>query len=129
MLAFYKAAELEAALSISLCPDLEALLRKRVAEIIADGLGDFTHLLVVAADDTEAMIEEEVAFSPVVSDGIRFGQPNFSPHWDVLHNHGGWFEVTFCIGNGGWAVVLFVHDAERSCFPELVVMCREHVLG
>ncbi|GLI98895.1 hypothetical protein [Sphingobium sp. BS19] len=124
MLAFYKAAELEAALSISLCPNLETLLRKRVAQIMADGLGDFTHLLVVAADDTEAMIEEEVAFSPVVSDGIRFGQPNFSPHWDVLHNHGGWFEVTFCIGNGGWAVVLLIEDTVGGRFPELQAMCR-----
>lgn len=127
MLAFYQRAELEVALTLSLRCDLEGLLRKRITQIIADGLADLTHLLVVSAADTEGIIEEEVAFSPVVSDGIRFGQPNFSPHWDVLHNHGGWFEVTFCIGNGGWAVVMFINDGERSCFPELVAMCREHV--
>lgn len=128
MLAFYQRAELEAALTLYLRPDLEALLRKRITQTIADGLGDFTHLVVVAADDTEAMIEEEVALSPVVSDGIRFGHPNFSPHWDVLHNHGGWFELVFCIGNEGWAVVLLIEDCDGGRFPALQAMCRAEIV-
>ena len=110
MLSFYDRASLRRALTLPLRADLKELLHKRIYQIFGDGLADLTHLLVIEAGDTEAMVRAEVAFSP-------------------LEDHGGWFELTFCVGNDGFAFVLLVQDEPGSGWPELRAACRREVGG
>ncbi|MBJ7441541.1 hypothetical protein EPO44_18470 [bacterium] len=128
MLSFYTRTDLENAAALSLPNDIKALLDRRIVQIFNDGLADHTHLVVVFAEDTEAALVEEIAFSPLEQEGHRYGTPSFVPRWDILHDHGGWFELVFCIGNAGWAVVLLIQDAQFSSFPDLRVACRGGIL-
>lgn len=99
MLSFYDRASLRRALALPLPDDLNALMRRRIHQIFDDGLADLTHLLVIEAGDTEAMVHEEIGFSPLEVEDVRYGAPGFLPSWDILHHHHGWFEMVFCIGN------------------------------
>ncbi|GLV24470.1 hypothetical protein [Sphingobium sp. TomTYG45] len=129
MLSFYDSASLRHALTPPLRPDLKELLRKRIEQIFDDGLADLTHLLVIEADDTEVMVQKEVGFSPLEVESVRYGSPGFIPRWDILHDHGGWFELIFCVGNDGFAFVLLVQDGPGSVWPELRDACRREVGG
>lgn len=124
MLSFYDRASLRDALTPRLRADLRELLHKRIHQIFDDGLADLTHLLVIEAGDTEDMVREEIGFSPLEVEGVRYGAPGFLPRWDIMHHHRGWFEMVFCIGNSGFAVVLLIEDAQNSSFPELRAACR-----
>ena len=124
MLSLYDRGALQNALTLPLRADIKALLHKRITQIFKDGLADYTHLVVIFADDIEAALVEEIAFSPLEHDGLRYGTPSFLPRWDILHDHGGWFELVFCIGNAGWAVVLLIQDTQNSSFPDLLEACR-----
>lgn len=124
MLSFYRATGLRIALTLSLPGNIKALLRRRISRILEDGLGDYTHLVVLTAEDTEAMLVEEIGFSPLEHDGQRYGSPDFIPRWDILHDHGGFYEMVFCFGNAGHAVVLLIEDDQVSSFPEIRAACR-----
>ncbi|WP_150294602.1 hypothetical protein [Sphingobium estronivorans] len=124
MLSFSDTFALRRALVQPLPGTIQGLLRLRINRILADGLGDYTHLVVLTAEDTEAMLVADIGFSPLEHDGLRYGAPGFIRRWDILHNHGGWFEMVFCIGNGGWAVVLLIEEAQDSSFPEIRAACR-----
>ncbi len=103
-------------------PTLASLPRHRVEDILNSQLADMTHVLIIEPDDTEEDIVAEIGFSPVDVEGIRYGEPGFRPAWDILHGHGGWFELVFCVGNCGFAYVLLVEDHEPP--TPLVRMCR-----
>lgn len=111
-------------------PTLAPLPRHRVEDILNSQLADITHVLIIEFDDTEEGIIAEIGFSPLEVEGIRYGEPGFRPAWDILHDHGGWFELAFCVGNSGFAFVLLVEDHEPP--TRLVRLCRTHsrlVLG
>lgn len=125
MLSYDNAAAIAAAPEDATEPELKELLADRVHDWAATDLLGLTHLLIVQAGDAEQDIVDEVGFSPLVSpiDGARFGSPQFHPHHDWLEQHVGWTELTFCIGNDGWACVMFVQDADGAD-PELLALCR-----
>ena len=130
MLSFYDRATIEGALALSLDSQLHNLLASRIANLTArgfDDLIDMTHFLVIEAGDTQADIELEVGFSPLVNatDGTRFGSIDFHPSWDWLQYHDGWFELIVTVGNSGFAFVLLIQDVE-GVDPELLKLCRTH---
>ncbi|MBB3909728.1 hypothetical protein [Sphingomonas desiccabilis] len=123
-------AGMERALTLSLEPDLHALLKVHIDHLTAGDhdLTDWTEILIVQPGDTEADIVRHVGFSPLVEpiDGIRFPDPQFQPHWDWLAQHdGGWFEMT-CTFGSTFAYVLLIQDAEGG-LPSLLAMCRQYV--
>ena len=100
-------------------PKLKTLLVDRLADIEHCGLQDYTHILLVQADDTEDAIVKAIGFSPLVTriDGIRN-----SPDWDWIESHDGWWELLYTVGNAGFAFILLVEDSERS---PLARLCRK----
>jgi hypothetical protein len=124
MLSFYDAAGLRNALTLPLRADLRELLHQRITQIFADGLEDLTHIVALCRGDTEAMLKAEVLFSPLEWDGRRWGDPGFQAWWDWLHDHGGWFELIYCVGDSGFAYILFVEDCDHPALMHLLAMCR-----
>jgi hypothetical protein len=123
MLSFFSAASIAASPAHVPDPRLRELLTEVVAHWKAVGVLDLTHLLVVQPGDSEENIREEVGFSPLVDlEGHRFGSPGFTPQWDELRDHGGWFELTVCVGDSGFAYVLFIADRPG----ELLTLCRTY---
>ena len=129
MLSFYDRESLRRALTLPLRANLKELLHKRIHQIFNDGLADLTHLLVIEAGDTEAMVCDEIGFSPLDVEGVRYGSPGFIHRWSWLEDHGGWFELIFCVGNDGFAFVLLVKDSPGGGWPELRAACRREVGG
>lgn len=124
MLSIYNAAALRNVLMLPLRVGLKSLLQKRIAQIFADGLEDLTHIIVLCPGDTEAMLKAEVLFSPLEWEEKRWGDPGFQTWWDWLHDHGGWFELIYCVGNSGFAFVLFMEDVDDPGLSDLLAMCR-----
>ena len=103
--------------------ELKRLLTDRIHDWTVTGLLDLTHLLIVEAGDTEQDILSEVAFSPLVNHGHRFGSSEFVSPWDWFEKHEGWFELVFTVANDGFAFILFVRDDE-GVDPNLLSLCR-----
>lgn len=124
MLSLPDRAAMDNALTLPLRADIKAILQERISQVIADGLDGLTHIVVLGPGDTEAMLKDEVLFSPLEWEGRRYGQPGFDPWWDWLHDHGGWFELIYCVGNSGFAFLLFLEDSDHPALADLLDMCR-----
>lgn len=124
MLSLPDRAAMEQALTLPLRDDIKTILRLRIEQVHADGLENLTHIIVLTKDDTEDALKEEVLFSPFESYRLRYGNPAFEPGWDCMHNHGGWFEVVYCVGNSGFAFVLLIEDRLDQALAKFVQMCR-----
>jgi hypothetical protein len=121
MLHLYDRATMAHALTLDLDPRLHILLKERIGALGED-LIDQTEFLVVEPCDTEEDIVHHVGFSPLVEpiDGIRFGETGFNPHWDLLADRGGWFELIETFGSTFGYILLI---ADRN--DELGVLCHE----
>lgn len=115
---------IDPAAMIAALPTLAPLPRRRVQEILDGQLADMTHILIIGPDDTEANIVAEIGFSPLELERLRFSDCGLEPAWDMSHDHGGWFELAFCVGNSGFAFVLLVEDHEPP--TPLVRMCQTY---
>jgi hypothetical protein len=124
MLSFHDAASVAASPSAVDDPHLQQLLDDAVRQWAASNVLNLTHLLILQPGDTEEAIRETAGFSPLIDpvDGHRFGSPSFTPYWDQLRDHGGWFELTVCVGDSGFAYVLFIADRPG----ELLTLCRTY---
>jgi hypothetical protein len=129
MLSFPDFASLQSALTLPLDATLHRLIFERVANAIACCVENMTHILVVEPGDTEADFLREAAFSPFTnpSSECRYGDPAFHPHWDWVGWHHGWFEWLTCIGDSGFALIVFV-PARDGVDPRLVAMLQEFIL-
>lgn len=125
MLSFQDGASIAGASSLPLEPRLAALIAARVANLQTPygDLTNLTHFLVIEPGDTEAQLVDAVGFSPLVNpiDGVRFGDAGFQPWWDWMPRHDGWFELIVCVGDSGFAFVLFIAEGAD---PELLALCR-----
>lgn len=123
MLHFYDRATIARARSLDLDPKLHALLAER-SNRLGEDLIDWTEYLVVEPGDTEGDIVRHVGFSPLIEpiDGARFGATTFSPYWDYLADHDGWFELIFTFGST-FAYILFVQDTD-DVPADLLDLCR-----
>ena len=104
---------MEFALSCPLDPQLRMLLLKRLdmlSEFSEFDLSELAHFVIVEPGDTLATVEAELSFSPFVNfvDGAKFGEPDFTPNWEWLIDHGPWLELVFATSDSGFGIVLLV---------------------
>ena len=134
MLTLTSRAAAEAAVAdASLDPGLRRLLAVRSRQLEDDTepgveLGDLAHFHAVEPGDDTAAVAAALGF-PVdanLVDGVRFGEPNFTPSWEWLEDHGGWFEAAFVVSDDGFGHVLLVPDRPDTD-PRLLALCREHM--
>lgn len=114
MLNIYDQQTAAAVLGGDLDPDLRALIEGHLSIAKKTDLLAVTHIAVIQSNDTEATILEELGFSPLHNplSGKRFGDSDFSPHWDWLEVHPAWFELIYTVGDSGFAYILLA--AKRS---------------
>lgn len=107
---------------------LRNIIDFRLAQADAHGLIELTHIIVIEARDTEAMIIDELGFSPSIDPVSlhRFGAPGFLPWWDTLRLVDGCFEIVMTVANAGFAYVILISDG-MSTWPGLLAMCRQYL--
>ena len=104
---------MEFALSCPLDPFLKQLLLKRLdmlSEFSDFNLSELVHFVWVEPGDSIDAIEKELGFSPFVNfvDGARYPDPDFTPNWEWLIDHGQWFELVFALSDSGFGINLLV---------------------
>lgn len=130
MLSIRSTAAMTRALDLPLDITLRALLLRRMSQLTgydSHDLGDLANFLVVQEGDTATQAEAEVGF-PILTnfvDGQRFGDPEFTPSWEWIEDHGGWFELVYVLTDDGFGWVLFVED-RAGVDPELLALCHAY---
>ena len=111
-------------------PDLRALIEQRFEDICDDE--DFDpdlhglFIVVEPGDSVEAL--EKESGCPILHNlcnDIRFGEPGFSPCFEVLEEHDTCYEMVFVPGGGDFGVVIFIPKAD-GIDSDLLAMCAEY---
>lgn len=127
MLSITDGGSLSRALSSPIADRLKRLLTTRLGQL--DGQIDgHAHLVIMQPGDPLPALHVVLGFSPFHNpiDGRSFGQPDFTPAWEWIEDHGFCFELAFIFDDGGFAHVLIVESAQGVA-PELLSLCRTYV--
>lgn len=127
MISIYDEDTLRDALARDLNSQLRAAINTHLDRASKNGLRDMTYLLVVEPTDTDAAIEQELGFLPLVCpiEGHHWRDAKFVPHWAWLDRQRGWYELIFTVGNSGFAYILLVAGSADAA-SDLGAMCRHH---
>jgi len=116
------------ALSTSIDPRLKQLLSDRVRQLDVEDLSTVARFIIVHPGDGLDALETALGFSILQNqtDGSGFGDPDFSPSWEWLADHGHCFEMVFIMTDDGFAHVVLVEQSQ-GVDPELLRLCRMYV--
>ena len=104
-------------------PDILRLVKLRHSQ-----LGDemFGSLIIVEIGDTVEDIEKEIGFSILTNlfDDVRYPDTDFVPCFEVLEDHGTFYEILFIFGDGDDGTVeIFIPKVGVD--PLLLAMCSQ----
>ena len=110
-------------------PEIKAFLRRRFHDICdpepydPDEHGFF---ILVEPGDTSDRIESATGYSLLKSlfNNTVYGDPDFSPDFEYLEDHGEFFEAVFIFTDGGFAVVMIV-PKEEGIDAGILALCNE----
>ena len=107
--------------------DLRQFVEQRFIDMSADDDYDPDlngYIVVVEAGDTVPALEASSG-CPILrnlgGDG-RFGDPGFSPCFELLEEHAGFYEMVFVPGDGDFGIVIFIPKA-AGIDADLLAMC------
>ena len=92
---------------------LKRLLIERRDQLGVDqDLSTIARFVIVQPGDSLAALESELGFSVFLNpvDESQFGEPEFSPGWEWIADHGHSFEMVFIFDDSGFAHVVFVQN-------------------
>jgi hypothetical protein len=116
-------------------PDIRSLVELRFAQIGQDEPFDADqhgYMIVVEPGDTVQELEQEsiCAILHDLFDDIPYGNPDFTPSFEILEEHHGtdgavFYEILFVTNDDGFGITLFVPKAE-GIDRDLLAMCAEY---
>jgi hypothetical protein len=113
-------------------PELRHLIEKTIAALSPDGTYDsdvLGYFLIVQPGDSIATINAQIGFDILANKwtGIRFDQPGYTPLFEVLEEHTGYFELVFLIDDSGYGIEVFIPKT-AGIDADLLAMCARHVI-
>ena len=102
-------------------PDLRRLVEQRFVDMCSDDDYDPDvngYMIVVEASDTIPALEAGSG-CPILR---NVSDPGFSPCFEVLEEHAGFYEMVFIPGDGDFGIVIFIPKA-ADIDAELLAMC------
>ena len=94
-------------------------------------LGDemFDSVIIIEAGDSISDIEQEIGFSILTNlfDDVRYPDPDFVPCFEVLEDHGTFYEMLFIFGDGDDAIEIFI--PKHGVDNELLAMCSQYAVS
>ena len=113
--------------SLSRLPDSDVrdLIQQRIAEYGSDA--DLATFIVVEAGDSLDALDAQLGFSVLSNrfDGRRYGDPDFSPSFEVLEEHPGCYEMVFVLADYGDGVLVFIPKGD-GVDGRLLSLCAEY---
>ena len=105
-------------------PELRELLQQSLRDIEPHTLSELGYFLVIEPGDRIEIIDKQLGFSILGNrwTGTRWGDPAFTPSWEVLVAHSGWYELVYVLSDDGYGVTVFV--PMQGADSELLAMCQ-----
>lgn len=118
---------LSRALTTSLDLQLKRLLTDRIEQLDFEDLTTAASFVIVRPGDTIADLEQALSFSVFqnLAGGTRLGDPDFTPGWEWIEDHGFCFELVFIFTDDGFAHVVFV-PSEPGIDASLLNLCSKY---
>ena len=113
-------------------PDLRRVVEQSFVDMADDETYDpdiHGFMIVVEPGDRVEALEQETG-CPILKnlcDDIRFGQPGFSPCFEVLEELPSFYELVFITGGGDYGVLIFIPKLE-GIDPDLLALCSEYAV-
>ena len=113
-------------------PDLRRVVDQSFVDMAADDAYDpdiHGFMIIVEPGDRVEVLEQETG-CPILHNlcnEIRFGEPGFSPCFEVLEEHPSFYELVFITGGGDFGVLIFIPKQE-DIHPELLALCAEYAV-
>lgn len=114
----------------SLVPEIEPIATRRIADMTdGEDYDPDLHGLVVVVEpgDTIEQLERELGCSILQDawDGTRFGDDRFTPNFELLEEHRGFYELVIVPGDGDFGVVIFI-PKQDGINTELLHFCETY---
>jgi hypothetical protein len=112
-------------------PALRSLIAQRIDSLAVEG-DDANALAVFIAiepGDDLAAVDQQLGF-PLLANrwtGLRFGEPGFTPSFELAEDHGAWYELVYVLSDDGHGAEVFIAKAP-GVDPQLLAMCAAHAL-
>jgi hypothetical protein len=112
--------------------DIRSLAQQRFSEICASEPYDYdTHgyMIVVDPGDSVEVLEQEIGW-PIFRnflDDTRFGEPDFSPPFEVLEEHASCYEMVFILSDGDSGIAILI-PKHPGIDADLLAMCAEYAV-
>jgi len=111
--------------------DLKELFLKRKEELAeyVDHFSQLVYFVVFREGDNLADLEAVLGFPLCANrfNGIPYGQSDFTPSWDILAEHPGYYEFVYVLDDSGAGVQVFI--AKDDGIPsQLREMCRNYAV-
>lgn len=87
------------------------------------------HIYLVEPGDCITDVER-VSGCPITHDpftSARFGDPGFTPMFELLEEHASCFEMVFVPGDGDFGIVIFIPKA-ANIDPDLLAFCQAYAV-
>ena len=103
-------------------PDILRLVKLRHSQL---GYEMFGSVIIIEAGDSLSDIEEEIGFSILTNlfDDVRYPDPDFVPCFEVLEDHGTFYEMVFILSEGDDAIEIFI--PKTGVDQLLLAMCSQ----
>ena len=103
----------------------------KLVKLRHDQLGDemFDSVIIIEAGDSISKIEQEIGFSILTNlfDDVRYPDPDFVPCFEVLEDHGTFYEMLFIFGDGDDAIEIFI--PKHVVDNKLLAMCSQYAVS
>ena len=115
-------------------PDLRSLIEQRFIDMCAEDDGEAPYdsdlqVIVVEPGDSVQALEAESG-CPILRNlcnDIRFGEPGFTPCFELLEEHAGFYELVYVLGDGDSGINIIIPKSE-GIDADLLAMCAEYAL-
>jgi len=113
-------------------PELRNLIEKTMADLSEDYPYDpdvLGYFLIVEPGDTLDTINAQIGFDILCNrwTGIRFDQPGFTPSFEVLEEHTGYYDMLFIVDDSGFGIDVLVKGS-AGVDPDLLAMCARYAI-
>lgn len=128
MLSISRSEGLARALNSPIDSRLKQLLAKRVDQLGDDyPLDELVNFTVVTPGDTAADLEAAIGFSVFQNpaDGSRWGEPDWTPGWEWIEDHGFAWELCFIMDDSGFGHVIVLVKSPAAD-TQLMRPCAEY---
>jgi hypothetical protein len=112
--------------------DIRSLAQQRFSEICAGEPYDSDlhgYMIVVEPGDSVEVLEQEIGWPILrnIFDDTRYGEPDFSPPFEVLEEHASCYEMVFILSDGGSGIATII-PKHPGIDADLLAMCAEYAV-